>query len=55
MSEDGTANGGPGETTGEAGIKSLDSFDFLAIPSLNKSLVLDLALCEFIGRLPLTA
>ena len=31
-------------------IKSLDSFDFLAIPSLNKSLVLELARCEYIGR-----
>jgi hypothetical protein len=31
-------------------IKSLDTFDFLAIPSLNKSLVLDLARCEFIER-----
>jgi DNA replication protein DnaC len=29
-------------------VKSLDTFDFLAIPSLNKSLVLDLARCEFI-------
>src|SRR5579871_991587 len=31
-------------------VKSLDSFDFLAIPSLNKALVLDLARCEFIER-----
>src|SRR5882762_7317121 len=31
-------------------VKSLDTFDFLAIPSLNKSLVLDLARCEFIER-----
>lgn len=31
-------------------IKSLDSFNFLAIPSLNKSLVLELARCEYIGR-----
>ena len=30
--------------------KSLDSFDFLALPSLNKSLVLELARCEFIDR-----
>jgi hypothetical protein len=30
-------------------VKSLDTFD-LAIPSLNKSLVLDLARCEFIER-----
>ena len=31
-------------------VKSLDTFDFLAIPSLNKSLVLDLARCEFVER-----
>ena len=31
-------------------IKSLDSFDFLAIPSLNKTLVLELARCEFLSR-----
>jgi DNA replication protein DnaC len=31
-------------------IKSLDSFDFLAIPSLNKALVLDLARGDYIGR-----
>jgi DNA replication protein DnaC len=31
-------------------VKSLDSFDFAAIPSLNKSLVLELARCEFIER-----
>jgi len=31
-------------------IKSLDSFDFLAIPSLNKTLVLELARCEFLAR-----
>ena len=31
-------------------LKSLDSFDFLAIPSLNKALVLELARCEYIGR-----
>ena len=31
-------------------VKSLDTFDFLAIPSLNKSLVLDLARCDFIER-----
>lgn len=30
--------------------KSLDGFDFLAIPSLNKSLVLELARCEYITR-----
>ena len=31
-------------------LKSLDSFDFLAIPSLNKSMVLELARSEFITR-----
>jgi DNA replication protein DnaC len=31
-------------------VKSLDSFDFLAIPSLNKTLVLELARCEFLTR-----
>ena len=31
-------------------VKSFDSFDFLAIPSLNKSLVLELARCEYIDR-----
>src|SRR3954449_840598 len=31
-------------------VKSLDSFDFLAIPSLNKNLVLELARCEYIDR-----
>ena len=31
-------------------VKSLDSFDFLAIPSLNKALVLDLARGDYIGR-----
>jgi len=31
-------------------VKSLDSFDFLAIPSLNKALVLELARGEFIER-----
>src|SRR5918997_320686 len=30
--------------------KSLDTFDFLAIPSLNKKLVVELARCEWIGR-----
>ena len=30
--------------------KSLDTFDFLAIPSLNKPLVLELARCEYIDR-----
>ena len=31
-------------------VKSLDSFDFTALPSLNKTLVLELARCEYIGR-----
>jgi len=31
-------------------VKSLDSFDFLALPSLNKALVLELARSEFIDR-----
>ena len=31
-------------------VKSLDSFQFLAIPSLNKTLVLELARCEFLQR-----
>jgi DNA replication protein DnaC len=30
--------------------KSLDGFDFAAIPSLNKMLVLELARCEYVGR-----
>ena len=31
-------------------VKSLDTFDFLAIPSVNKQLVLQLARCEYIDR-----
>lgn len=31
-------------------VKSLETFDFLAIPSLNKKLVLELARCEWITR-----
>ena len=31
-------------------LKSLDSFDFLAIPSLNKTMVLELARSEFLAR-----
>src|SRR4029079_991684 len=31
-------------------VKSLDSFDFTAIPLLNKALVLELARCEYITR-----
>jgi DNA replication protein DnaC len=30
--------------------KSLDSFDFKAIPSLNKALTMELARCEFVDR-----
>ena len=30
--------------------KSLDSFDFLAMPTLNKAMVLELARCEFLSR-----
>ena len=33
-----------------AAVKSLDSFDFTAIASLNKMLVLELARCEYIDR-----
>ncbi|HET6746082.1 MAG TPA: IS21-like element helper ATPase IstB [Candidatus Limnocylindria bacterium] len=31
-------------------VKSLDSYDFTALPSLNKALVLDLARCEYVAR-----
>src|SRR5689334_22909245 len=31
-------------------VKSLDSFDFAAIPALNKMLVLELARCEYVAR-----
>ena len=31
-------------------VKSLDSFDFPALPSLNKALVLELARCEYVER-----
>jgi DNA replication protein DnaC len=31
-------------------VKSLDSFEFLALPALNKTLVLELARCEFLAR-----
>jgi DNA replication protein DnaC len=31
-------------------VKSLDSYDFLAIPVLNKTLVLELARCEYLAR-----
>jgi len=35
---------------GWVAVKSLDTFDFVAIPSLNKMLVLELARCEYILR-----
>jgi DNA replication protein DnaC len=31
-------------------VKSLDSYDFTALPSLNKTLVLELARCEYVAR-----
>jgi DNA replication protein DnaC len=31
-------------------VKSLDSYDFIALPSLNKTLVLELARCEYVAR-----
>jgi hypothetical protein len=31
-------------------VKSLDSFDFTVIPSLNKTLVLELARSEYVAR-----
>jgi len=31
-------------------VKTLDTFDFLAISSANKTLVLDLARCQFLSR-----
>jgi len=31
-------------------VKNLDSFEFQAIPSLNKTLVLELARCEYVAR-----
>jgi DNA replication protein DnaC len=31
-------------------VKTMDTFDFLAIPSVNKTLVLELARCEFLAR-----
>jgi DNA replication protein DnaC len=34
-------------------VKTMDSFDFLAIPSLNKALVLELARCEYVQVLRL--
>jgi DNA replication protein DnaC len=32
------------------GVKSLDSYDFTALPALNKALVLELARCEYLAR-----
>ena len=37
-------------TAGCPAVKSLDTFDFPAIPSLNKALVMELAQCEYIQR-----
>lgn len=31
-------------------VKTMESFDFMAIPSVNKTMVLELARCEFIAR-----
>jgi len=31
-------------------VKTMESFDFLAIPSVNKTMVLELARCEFLAR-----
>ena len=31
-------------------VKSLDTFDFLAVPSVNKALVMELARCEYVER-----
>jgi DNA replication protein DnaC len=31
-------------------VKSLDGYDFTALPSLNKALVLELARCEYLAR-----
>ena len=31
-------------------VKSLDIFEFAAIPSLNKTMVLELARCEYVAR-----
>src|SRR5258708_13042099 len=39
----------PGKCRASARI-CMDSFDFLAIPTLNKTLVLELARCEFLAR-----
>ena len=38
------------KAAGFASLKSLDTFDFKAIPSLNKMLVLELARCEYITK-----
>ena len=45
------AHGGRADTGARfPAVKSLDTFDFLAIPSLNKALVMELARCEYIQR-----
>ena len=41
---------GGSDRPGSPAVKSLDSFDFKAIASLNKMLVLELARCEYVER-----
>ena len=43
-------HGDPGKEARFPAVKSLDTFDFTAIPSVNKMLVLELARCEFVVR-----
>ena len=38
------------KAAGFPAVKSIDSFDFKAIPSLNKMLVLELARCDYVNR-----
>jgi hypothetical protein len=40
----------PNKEAGFPTVKSLDSFEFTAIPSLNKALLLELARCEYLAR-----
>jgi hypothetical protein len=40
----------PGGEAKSPVVKTMDSFDFLAMPTLNKTLVLELARCEFLAR-----
>ena len=45
------ANGGPADPGARfPAVKSLDTFAFTAIPSVNKALVMELARCEYIQR-----